>query len=318
MHDLVIIGAGTAGLSAAIYGCRAGKSVLVIEKENFGGQIIFAPLVENYPGLAPLSGAQFSDGLFDQAMKLGMEILLADVTGISKSQENTNWIVHTSDGDEQAKAVILATGASPKRLNLEGEEDLIGNGVSYCALCDGSFYKGRPVAIVGGGNSALEEAEFLASLASKVYLIHRREEFRGEEKLISRIRENPKIEFILNTEIINLVTKKSLAPTSEYISWDNGNKELQSITLRNKETGAVKDLQVDSVFVCIGRGPANGAFADMVELDEKGYIKAGENCETNLPGVYAAGDCRTKEVRQLTTAAADGAVSAKKACKFIG
>ena len=285
--DLIIIGAGCAGLTAAIYAARAGKSVLVLEQETVGGQISFSPRVENYPGIASISGAEFSDNLFTQAEALGVDLELETVERLIPGKPHT---VVTDCAEHTAPAVIVATGVRHRRLGVKGEEDL--SGISYCAVCDGAFYKGKTVALVGGGSTALQSAELLSGLCREVHLIHRRAEFRGEARLAERVKALPNVALHLER------TVEALLP-------DSSGKAVGAVALSGGGT-----IPVDGVFVCVGQIPGNEPFADVLHLDEAGYIVTGEDCKTNVPGIFAAGDCRTKAIRQLTTAAADGAVAA--------
>ena len=298
MTDIIIIGAGTAGLSAAIYALRAGKSVLLMEQLTYGGQIINTPEVENYPGIKSISGFDFAQGLYEQAEALGAELKYEQVTGIEDGEVKK---VKTSGGEYECKAIILATGAKNRPLGLDKETEFIGSGISYCATCDGAFFKGRVVAVNGGGNTALEDALFLSNYCKKVYLIHRRDEFRGEAKQVDKLKERENIEFVLNSTITELL----------------GEDELKGVRVHDKVSGEDKEIELDGLFIAIGQMPENAAFAPLVELDKGGYIVAGEDCRTNVDGIYAAGDCRTKTVRQLTTAAADGAIAALAACAYI-
>ncbi len=297
MYDIIIIGAGTAGLTAGIYATRAGKSVLILEQKTYGGQIINTPDIENYPGIAHVSGFQFAQGLYDQAMALGVtykvEKVLSVAVGNSKS-------VKTSEGEYTCKAVIIATGAKNRPLGLDRESELTGAGVSYCATCDGAFFRNKEVAVVGGGNTALEDAAFLSNYCSKVYIIHRRDEFRGDKKDVDTLKAKENVEFVLDSVPTELL----------------GEDMINGIRVKNVKTDETRDLTVKGVFIAIGQMPDNQAFADIVKLDDQGYIIADESCETGTEGVYAAGDCRTKTVRQLTTAAADGAVAALAAAKL--
>lgn len=320
MKDVIIIGAGTAGLTAAIYALRAGKSVLVLEQGNYGGQIINTPKVENYPGIEQISGYEFASGLFRQAEKLGMEYRSEKVTNIRLEEETADdsapgglaaaceaaqgrgtarKIVETAAGSYCGKALILATGAKNRPLGVEKETEYAGRGVSYCATCDGMFFRGKKVAVAGGGNTALEDAAFLSNYCEKVYLIHRREQFRGEEKLVEELRGKENVEFLLNKTVQAL----------------EGSPVLQAVVLCDKISGAESRLEVSGLFVAIGQIPETESFEGLVELDENGYIQAGEDCRTNVEGIFAAGDCRSKTVRQLTTAAADGAVAALSAAQ---
>lgn len=299
MYDIIIIGAGTAGLTAAIYGVRAGKSVLVLEAKTYGGQIINTPKIENYPGIKEISGFEYAKNLYEQAKGLGAEIKFEQVVAIEEQENGKR--VKTAKDSYDCRSVILATGAKNRPLSLPREQELIGAGVSYCATCDGMFYRGREVAVVGGGNTALEDAAFLANYCSKVYVIHRRSEFRGEEKLVESLKQKENVKFVLNSRVTAL----------------NGADALESLTVQNVKTEEEQVLPVSGVFVAIGQMPQNEKFAGMVELDAHGYVKAGENCHTNVEGIFTAGDCRTKEVRQLATAAADGAVAALAACAYL-
>jgi thioredoxin reductase (NADPH) len=300
MHDIVIIGAGCAGMTAALYAARAGRSVLLLESENFGGQITFSPRVENFPSIGAISGSEFADNLFEQISALGVETELERVTGVRDG--GTVKTVVTEDGEHDCKAVIIATGVRHRALGLPGEEELTGKGVSYCAVCDGAFYKGGTVAVVGGGNTALQDALFLSQYCKKVYLIHRRGSFRGEEQLVSAVKGKDTIELVLDSVVESL----------------EGGGMLTGITVRNTVSSETKELPADGLFVAIGQKPDNDAFSELVSLDADGFIIASEDCKTSAEGIFAAGDCRTKEVRQLTTAAADGAVAALAACRYIG
>lgn len=299
MYNIGIIGGGTAGLTAAIYGQRAGKQTVVFEGANYGGQIVFSPNVENYPGIASISGAQYSMNLVEQATNLGAETKREQVKEVKKVEDG--YLVVTEEGEYLCQALVLATGVTHRHLGLENEEKLTGAGVSYCATCDGMFFRGKNVAVMGGGNTALQDAEFLSNYCSKVYLVHRREEFRGDAKNVSSLREKENVEFVLN------------ALPEEIL----GEQMVQGLVVTDKISGTKKTLDVDGIFVAIGHLPKNEIFAELVDLDAGGFIKAGENCETSRDGIFAAGDCRTKEVRQLTTAAADGAVAALAAVKYI-
>lgn len=301
IYDIGIIGGGTAGMTAAIYGQRAGKQTVIIEGSIFGGQITSSPNVENYPGIASVSGSEFSMNLLDQATKLGAETVMEQVTGID-DEENGIKVIRTTGSDYRCRSVILATGVTHRHLGVPNEERLTGAGVSYCATCDGMFFRGRDVAVVGGGSTALQDAEFLSNYCRKVYLIHRRDEFRGEENIVKRLKEKENVEFILSTTVRDII----------------GDQAVERLILNNKKTGKEYKLEVSGLFIAVGHVPQNEIFADVVRLDESGFILASEDCLTSHPGIFAAGDCRTKEVRQLTTAAADGAVAALAACKYIG
>ena len=299
MHDIIIVGAGTAGLSAAIYGLRAGKSVLVLEQASYGGQIINTPEIENYPAIQKISGFEFATNLYNQAKNLGAEFAFEKVEGIEDKGQFKE--VKTKDKSYEGKTVILATGAKNRSLGVEKEEELVGKGVSYCATCDGMFYRGKVVAVNGGGNTAVEDATFLSDYVEKVYVIHRRDEFRADKAEVDRLVSKPNVEFVLNS------TVKSL---------ESDTSGLTGLVLVNKD-GEERTLKVDGLFVAIGQAPDNQAFSDLVELDGKGYISAGESTLTKTPGIFTAGDCRTKAIRQLATAASDGAVAGLAAVSYI-
>lgn len=299
MIDILVIGGGCAGLTASIYAARAGKDVLVVEQENVGGQISYSPRVENYPGISSISGAEFADQLYEQAIALGVKIDLIQITGIRKEEDY--FIAKSETQEIKAKSIVLATGVSHRKLSLDKEEELSGKGVSYCTLCDGAFYKDECVAVVGGGNTALQGAEFLSSLCEKVYLIHRRDTFRGEEKTLLRLKEKRNVEFL----------------TSSVVSKISGNEEVDNLTVENIQSREEKKLQVTGLFVLVGQVPNNKLFEGFVSLDEEGFIDAGEDCRTSIEGVFVAGDCRKKNVRQLTTAAADGTVAALEALVYL-
>lgn len=299
MYDIGIIGGGTAGMTAAIYGQRAGKRTVIIEGTNFGGQITSSTNVENYPGIASVSGSEFSMNLLDQAMKLGAETVVDQVSAVTK--EEGMFVLETSEKAYPCRSVILATGVTHRHLGIEKEEKLVGAGVSYCATCDGAFFRGRDVAVIGGGNTALQDAEFLSNYCRKVYLVHRRDEFRGEKSLVKRLEEKENVEFVLSATVKDIL----------------GESMVEGLILHNKKTEEDFQIEVSGVFVAIGHIPQNDRFKELVELDEGGFIAAKEDCLTSCPGVFAAGDCRTKEVRQLTTAAADGAVAGLAACKYL-
>ncbi len=297
--DLVIIGAGTAGLTAAIYAQRAGKQAVLLEAAAYGGQIIDSPDVENYPGLAHVSGFDLATALYEQATGFGAELSFEKALAIEERGEEK--VVRTAQTEYVCGAVILATGARKRPLGLPGEEQLIGAGISYCATCDGNFYRGKTTAVNGGGNTALEDAAYLADICSKVYLIHRRDEFRGDEKAVEALRQKPNVEFILNATVAELL----------------GEERIEGIVVADVHSGETRTIPVDGLFIAIGQMPDGRAFLPWVELDEAGYIRAGEDCRTKTPWIFAAGDCRTKTVRQLTTAAADGAVAALAACAAL-
>lgn len=299
MYDILIIGGGPAGLTAAIYAARAGKRTAILEREAAGGQIVSAPLVENYPGAPSVSGAELAGRMRAQAEALGAELLYTEASGLEKTQ--TGFRVLCTDGTREARTVILATGASHRRLGLPGEELLTGCGVSYCALCDGAFYEGADVAVVGGGETALQDALFLASTCRSVTLIHRRDSFRAGTQLVSRAERQENIRILRGR-------------TVEKLLWLD--EALQGLLLTNLKTGQTERLDVEGLFVAVGQVPQSAPFADAV-AEENGYYLAGEDTKTSLPGVFAAGDGRRKQVRQLTTAVSDGTAAAIAACRYL-
>ncbi len=299
MYDILVIGAGPAGMTAAIYARRAAKSVLVLEAVSHGGQILNTPDIENYPVEEHISGIDFANKLYNQAKNLGAEFVFEKAVEIKDAGDHKE--VATTKNTYQAKAVIIATGSENRKLGLEDEERLTGRGISYCATCDGNFYRNKIVAVVGGGNTALEDALYLTDIAAEVYLIHRRDSFRGEEANVASLKEKQNIHFIYNSNVTKL----------------NAEKRLKSIELTNSKDGSVQTLEVNALFVAVGRIPENQNFANLVELDEAGYIPAKEDCHTNVPGIFVAGDNRAKAVRQLVTAASDGAVAATEAVHYI-
>lgn len=299
MYDVIVIGAGTAGMTAGIYARRAGKTVLIIEKKNYGGQIINTPEVENYPGISKVSGFTFANNLYNQTRELGAEFKFEEVI---KIQNNSGYkVVVTNKTKYQGKTVIIATGAKNRPLGVNNEDKLTGAGVSYCATCDGAFFRGKDVAVVGGGNTALEDALFLSDYCNLVYVVHRRNEFRGEKGLTDIFKEKGNVKFVFDSVV------KSI----------KGEQSVEGLEILNVKKNTLSEIKVQGAFIAIGQMPDNEKFSDMVELDGKGYIKADETCTTNTEGVFVAGDCRTKQVRQLTTAASDGAVAALAACSYI-
>lgn len=299
MYDIIVVGAGPAGMTAALYALRADKSVLVIEKETFGGQITFSPKVENYPGFMQVSGNELAEHMLEQITEHGAEIELCEVTGIKNN--GTSKTVITDIGEFEAKAVIIATGAKHRHLGVEGEEELIGEGISFCAVCDGAFYEGRRVGVVGGGNSALVEAMMLSELCSEVIIIQNLSMLTGEGKTVRALEQKSNVHMIFDTIVEGFEKDSSLT----------------GVKLHNTKTGERTSLPVDGLFIAIGHAPENGAFADITALDEYGYIIADESCRTDTDGIFVAGDCRTKSVRQVATATADGAVAALAACRYI-
>ncbi|MBR6784623.1 MAG: FAD-dependent oxidoreductase [Clostridia bacterium] len=299
MYDIIVIGAGPAGLTAALYALRADKTVLVLEKGTFGGQITYSPQIENYPGFATMSGNEFAEKLVDQVLSQGAEVEMETVTEI-RDNGATKTVI-TEEGEYEAKAVIIATGVKHRQTGLPKENELVGEGISYCAVCDGAFFKGQTVAVLGGGNSALQEAVLLSEGCEKVYVIQNLDFFTGEARLVEKLKEKANVEFIMGTVI------------TEFI----GDKSLEGLKLKKEADGSESELKVDGLFVAIGLIPNNKAFADIAGLDEWGYIDSDESCVTKTAGVFVAGDCRKKQIRQITTAAADGSVAALAACRYI-
>ena len=298
MYDIIIVGAGPAGLTAAIYARRALKKTLVLEALSYGGQIINTLNIENYPASPHISGYDLATNMYNQAKELDTEFIFEKAVEIKKEKDIIT--INTTKNTYQAKAVILATGADNRKLGLEKEEEWIGKGISYCATCDGNFYKNKEVAIVGGGNTAIEDAIFLSNIAKKVYLIHRRDTFRANDAEVEICKKQKNIEFIYNSNIIKLL----------------GTDKLEAIEVENNQKER-KTIQVSGLFIAIGKVPENENFKDIIKLDENGYIKATENCHTNVEGIFVAGDNRTKELRQLVTATSDGATSATEAIKYL-
>lgn len=297
VYDIIIIGGGPAGLTAALYAKRANKSVLVIEKSTFGGQITFSPKVENIPGFISLSGNEFAEKLVEQVMNAGADVEMCEVLSVKNGDIKT---VVTDGGEFEGKSLIIATGAKHRLLGLKNEEKLIGNGISFCAVCDGAFYKGKTVAVIGGGNSALVEAILLSDLVQKLYVVQNLGFLTGESKLVEQLNSKPNVEVILNTVVDSLI----------------GEDELKGITIKNTD-GKVTDLMLDGMFVAVGLVPQNDFVSGIVNLDDRGYVTAKEDALTNADGIFVAGDCRTKSIRQVTTAASDGAIAALAACDYV-
>ena len=297
--DILIIGGGMAGLTAALYALRAGKSALIIEKETFGGQITSSPRVDNFPGIPAVSGNQLTDALLSQALDLGAEIELEEIVSLRKEDEL--FIADTGKKQFSGKAVIIASGAKHRPLGAEREEQLVGHGISYCALCDGAFHKGQEVAVVGGGNSASQAAVFLSDLCKSVTVIQLFDHFTCDQKEIDAMQARSNIRLLTSRQVTAL----------------EGETHLTGLELTNPETGEKSSLPAEGLFVCIGRMADNEPFRGLIDLNAQGFIAAGEDCRTNVPGIFVAGDCRVKAVRQLTTAAADGSVAAVAACSYI-
>ena len=299
MYDIIIVGAGPAGLTAAIYARRADKKVLILERGTFGGQITYSPKIENYPGFNQISGNELAEKLVEQAISLGAEIEMTEVTGVVDN--NGVFSVSCEDGDYIAKSVIIATGSKHRQLGLDREEEFIGNGISFCAVCDGAFYAGKTVAVIGGGNSALVEAVMLAETCEKLYIVQNLDFLTGEEKLANILKNKANVEIIYGTVVEALI----------------GSEELDAIILKNEKTGDKTRLDIDGMFIAIGQVPENDIFADVTEINDRGYIVSDEACLTKTSGLFVAGDCRTKMIRQISTACSDGAIAALAAIRYL-
>lgn len=301
MIEIAVVGGGPAGLTAALYAARAGRSVTVFEGNSFGGQITQSPLVENYPGLGNVSGMELGDRMYVQAEQAGATLSFSGVEAIQKSATGT-FLLTTEDGIVEAQAVIYAAGAAPRHLELPGEDALIGRGISYCALCDGAFFANQDVAVAGGGNTALEDALYLAQRCRSVTLIHRRNTFRAESALVERAKATGNLTIVTQTQITALLAQ-------------NGN--LTGLLLQ-KQDGTAKTLAVSGLFVAFGRIPDTAHLSGLAARDEQGYVLTDDQMQTPTPGLFAAGDCRHKQIRQLTTAVSDGTVAAISACRYLG
>ncbi|NLT39636.1 MAG: FAD-dependent oxidoreductase [Clostridiales bacterium] len=300
MHDIIIIGGGPAGMTAALYALRCGKSVLIFEKAGVGGQIALSPRVENLPGTQSVSGTELADRMLKQILDLGADFEIETVNGVT-DEGNIKRVI-TESGTYECRAVIIAAGARHRRLGLPGEEQLAGFGVSYCAACDGAFFSGLRTAVVGGGSTAVQDALRLSQICEKVYVIYRRPDFfRAEIMSVEALRARENVRFLFNSEVTALFQE---------------NGSLTGVEVTDK-SGEKSRLDVDGLFIAVGLEPDNGIFSGLIPLDEGGYVQAGESCETPVPGIFAAGDCRTKTVRQLTTAMADGTVAGLAACRYI-
>lgn len=299
MYDIIVIGGGPAGLTASLYARRAGKSVLLVEKDAFGGQITWAPRVENFPATPPVSGMELADRLVSQALEQGAEAESDEVVGIESRGADKK--VFTASGREfQCRALVVATGAQPRTLGLPRERELIGSGVSFCAVCDGAFYAGGTVAVVGGGNAALQEAIYLSDICARVLLIHRRTQLRGERKLAEHLFARKNVQPLLGCRVSQL----------------HGEQQLTAITVTDA-SGAENKIELDGLFVAVGHTPDGRLLEGLSRTDADGYSLAGEDCRCEAQGIFVAGDCRKKTVRQLTTAVADGAVAALAACAYV-
>jgi thioredoxin reductase (NADPH) len=301
MHDIVVIGGGPAGMTAALYAARNGKSALVIEKNGFGGQMTHSPKIENYPGIVQLSGLELADQMLDQIIARGVDIEIE--TAVSISDGGGTKTVHTEEGGAyEARAVVIATGVKHRMLGLEGEDELVGDGISFCAVCDGDFYADKVVCVAGGGNSALQEALLLADKCREVIMLQDLDFFTGEQTMQELLFARPNVSSHIGTVI------KALHA---------GDDGLRAVEVESSKTGERRTIDCDGLFVAIGLVPENDAFGRFADLDDQGYFASDERCETKTPGIYVAGDCRAKGTRQITTAAADGAVAALAACRYI-
>ena len=301
MYDIIIVGGGPAGMTAALYALRNGKTVLVLEKNGFGGQIVHSPKVENWPGTARMSGNEYADHFLEQILDQGAEVDLTEVVRVEDHGDRKT--VTTADGEtREARSVILATGVRHRELGLTGEREMTGEGVSYCAVCDADFFRGKKVCVAGGGNSALQEAMLLAGKCSEVVMLQDLPEFTGEKKLQELLFSKPNVSARTGVKIVDL-------GMDEHV-------QLNAVTVE-KADGTRETIPCDGLFVAIGLIPENEAFREVAKLDENGYFASPETCETGTPGIFAAGDCRAKSVRQLTTAAADGSVAALAACRYV-
>lgn len=300
MYDIIVIGSGPAGMTAALYALRADKKVLLIEKENFGGQITYSPKFENFPTIPQISGSEFAEKFLEQIIEHGAEIEMAEVTQIIDNGEFSKTVV-TDSGEFEGRTVIIATGSKHRHLGLENEEHFIGNGISFCAVCDGSFYADKSVAVIGGGNTALQEAVMLSGLCSKVTVIQNLSFMTGEKRLLNILEKAENVDFVYDTVVTELI----------------GGDTLEAIKTKNTATNVEELRYFDGIFVAIGQVPENQSFKDIVELNDYGYVASDEACLTKTKGVFVAGDCRTKQIRQVTTATADGAVAALAACRYL-
>lgn len=296
MYDIIIIGSGIAGLTSAIYALNNKRKVLILESQTYGGQIINSNIINNYPGFLEISGFDLMTNIYNQVKNLGGVIKYEEVLEITKNKK-----IITKNETYEAKSIIISTGLAPRKLNLENEDKFIGKGISYCATCDGSFYKDKVVMVVGGGNTAIEDVIYLSNICKKVYLVYRRKELRKDVNLTEKVKELSNVEIIYNSNIEKL----------------NGDESLNSVDIINKDTEKITNIIIDGLFVAIGKIPSGNIFKDLLNVTENGYIITDEDCHTNIDGIYAAGDIRKKNLRQLVTAASDGAIAAIEAIKYI-
>ena len=301
-YDVVIIGGGPAGLTAGIYAARAGKSTAIIERGLIGGQITFTDSIDNFPAAPGMNGAEYAMKIQAQAESFGAEIIMDEIVEVAAPETEGGLFKIKGNNDEyEATAIVLATGLDNRKMGISGEDGLISRGISFCAVCDGAFFRNKEVAVYGGGNTAVEDAAFLANICTKVTIIHRRDRFRAEQAVVDELKALDNVEFVMTSNVVGV----------------NGEKALESITVKNNETGETKDIAVSALFVAIGKIPNGKPFANLVSTNEAGYFDIGESCEAGTPGVFVAGDGRSKELNQLTTAVSDGSIAATKACHYV-
>lgn len=301
-YDVAIIGGGPAGLTAGIYAARAGKSTAIIERGLIGGQITFTDSIDNFPATQGMNGAEYAMKIQAQAESFGAEIIMDEISEvIAPKNEGGTFKIKGNNDEYEATAVVLATGLDNRKMGISGEDGLISRGISFCAVCDGAFFRNKEVAVYGGGNTAVEDAAFLANICSKVTIIHRRDRFRAEKAVVDELKALDNVEFVMSSNVVGV----------------NGDKALESITVKNNETGETRDIAVSALFVAIGKIPNGKPFVDLVATDEAGYFEIGESCEADTPGVFVAGDGRSKDLKQLTTAVSDGSIAATKACNYV-
>lgn len=300
--DVVIVGGGPAGLTAGVYAARAGKSTAIIERNMFGGQITYTNEIDNFPATPGISGAEYAMKIQQQATDFGAQSIMDEILEIKKpAKEGDAFVLKGKNEEYEATAIVLATGLDSRKMGLSGEDGFISRGISFCAVCDGAFFRNKEVAVYGGGNTAVEDASFLANLCSKVTIIHRRDRFRAEQAVVDELKSHDNVEFVMESTVVGL----------------NGDKVLETITVKNKETGETREIPVSALFVAIGKIPNGKPFADLVATDDAGYYLISEECDTATPGVFVAGDGRQKQLKQLTTAVSDGSIAATKACHYV-
>lgn len=301
-YDVVIVGGGPAGLTAGIYAARAGKSTAIIERGLIGGQITFTDSIDNFPAAPGMNGAEYAMKIQAQAESFGAEIIMDEIVEVAAPEtEGKSFKIKGNSDEYEATAIVLATGLDNRKMGISGEDGLISRGISFCAVCDGAFFRNKEVAVYGGGNTAVEDAAFLANICTKVTIIHRRDRFRAEQAVVDELKALDNVEFLMTSNVVGV----------------NGENALESITVKNNETGETKDIAVSALFVAIGKIPNGKPFANLVATDEAGYFEIGESCEAGTPGVFVAGDGRSKELKQLTTAVSDGSIAATKACHYV-